>query len=980
MEDVIKVTIGPLVAFFLLTTGRGLKAIQLCKECLIFLDNKERRTPEIVLKPLKTLIYQTMFTAYYLIPDYKNAVKFSKDLLVLYRESGAKNEEGRVTMALAEIHRLQFKYAEAKELLERAVIIRRETGVRKDLAKSYGNLGAVCWSLSEYEKAKECHGKALAIWTEMGDREEEAICYNNLGTVFHSLGENIQAKEYYEKAIAIKMEIGDRGRGAMLYGNLGGVLTSLGEYAKAKECLERAISLTMETGDREQELTLNGKLGCLFMFLGEYVQAKEYHEKALTIALQIGHKKGQASSYGNLGDVFRSLGEYIQAKGYLERALAIRMEIGDRAGEAVDYGNLGTLFMNLGEYIKAKEFYEKALAIRRDIGDRDGEVVDYANLAAVFLFLNKHLIAEEFLDKALSICKEIGEPEQEFRVLLQWTLVKLSQGKVQEAADCLLLTINKSEHLRGFLGNNDQLKISFSDVHHSPYRRLSALFCFQNPKNAVYVLELERSRALADLMASQYSAEREISADPQSWIGIENIMKKESDCTCLYISHYARHVFLWILTASGVIHFRMKTVNECNVHAVLVQDFDDFFSKSFCNFETLPDEKCEDRSLNNVEPNRKFSLEESLPNLRLVEDKDEEYQDPEPEHLFYHKLLIAPVADLLVENEIIIVPERDLYQIPFSALRDKDGKYLSETFRIRVVPSLTTLKLIQDSPADYHSQTGALIVGDPVVGRVLYKGHVENLKPLPCARKEAEMIGRLLGVAPLLGEHATKQAVLQVIHSVSLIHFAAHGNAERGEIALSPVRSTNRIPEEEEYLLTMSEISQVQLRAKLVVLSCCHSGSGQIRAEGVIGIARAFLGSGARSVLVALWALEDSATEQLMRHFYEHLARGESASESLHEAMKWMRCNGYSDVRQWAPFMLIGDNVKFDIEKIRVSSTYHINLCSLKLRFVFVSENRVFLCVYACMLPTRGGWANPNLRLCPTHHGVPCLKFNALPN
>ncbi|XP_078378342.1 tetratricopeptide repeat protein 28-like isoform X2 [Oculina patagonica] len=110
----------------------------------------------------------------------------------------------------------------------------------------------------------------------------------------------------------------------------------------------------------------------------------------------------------------------------------------------------------------------------------------------------------------------------------------------------------------------------------------------------------------------------------------------------------------------------------------------------------------------------------------------------------------------------------------------------------------------------------------------------------------------------------------------------------------------------------MSDISKVQLRAKLVVLSCCHSGRGKIRAEGVVGIARAFLGSGARSVLVALWALEDSATEQLMSRFYEHLAHGESASESLHEAMKWMRENGFPKVADWAPFVLIGDNVTFD--------------------------------------------------------------------
>ena len=49
-----------------------------------------------------------------------------------------------------------------------------------------------------------------------------------------------------------------------------------------------------------------------------------------------------------------------------------------------------------------------------------------------------------------------------------------------------------------------------------------------------------------------------------------------------------------------------------------------------------------------------------------------------------------------------------------------------------------------------------------------------------------------------------------------------------------------------------------------------------------------------------------------MSRFYEHLVRGESASESLHQTMKWMRGNGFSEVRQWAPFMLIGDNVTFD--------------------------------------------------------------------
>ncbi|KAL9986305.1 hypothetical protein ACROYT_G000437, partial [Oculina patagonica] len=141
---------------------------------------------------------------------------------------------------------------------------------------------------------------------------------------------------------------------------------------------------------------------------------------------------------------------------------------------------------------------------------------------------------------------------------------------------------------------------------------LSAFFCFSgNPDNALYVLELARARALADLMATQYSVESEISANPQSWIGIENIMKKESNCVCLYISYYKQDVFLWILKSSGVIYFRRLTVNENIVGAGLVSNLADFFDKSFRNFSILPGESCEDRSLNDVDSNVKSRQEES---------------------------------------------------------------------------------------------------------------------------------------------------------------------------------------------------------------------------------------------------------------------------------------------------------------------------------------------------------------------------------
>ena len=179
------------------------------------------------------------------------------------------------------------------------------------------------------------------------------------------------------------------------------------------------------------------------------------------------------------------------------------------------------------------------------------------------------------------------------------------------------------------------------------------------------------------------------------------------------------------------------------------------------------------------------------------------------------------------------------------------------------------------------------------------------------------MIGEILKVPPLTGEYATKAEVLKRLGSVALVHIAAHCRMETGEIALTPdPERTSAILTKDDYLLTMADVLRVQLRAKLVVLSCCHSGRGEIKEEGVVGIAQAFIGAGARSVLVSLWAIDDQATLKFMRGFYHHLVKGRSASESLSLAMKSLReSNKYSDAKYWAPFVLIGDDVTLEFDQ-----------------------------------------------------------------
>ncbi|CAH3182452.1 unnamed protein product [Porites evermanni] len=852
--------------------------------------------------------YGNLGTVFQSVGQYTKAEEYLQNALVIRKEIGDKEGEASTYGNLGTVFQSVGQHTKAEEYLQKALVISKEIGHKRGEASAYGILGIVFESVGQYTKAEEYLQKALVIRKEIGDKQGEASAYGNLGTVFQSVGQYTKAEKYLQKALVIRKEIGDKKGEASAYGNLGTVFQSVGQYTKAEEYLQKALVIRNEIGDKQGKAAVYGNLGTVFKYVGQYTKAEEYLQKALVIKKEIGDKQGEASDYGNLGTVFISVGQYNKAEEYLQKALVIRKEIGDKQGEACAYANLGTVFQSVGQYTKAEEYLQKALVINKEIGDKTGVGASYLNLGRLCAEFQLTAKSQEFANKALDISYEIGDIEMQFESHLSIALNELvAGGSITEVLRNLHESIQKCEEMHDTLRVKDQFKISFFDEHVSPYLHLCRLLIATGSYyEALYVAELGRSRALTDVLSDKYCVEKGVSVNPQSWIGIENIMNNNALSSCLYVSCFGDYMYFWILKPNKMIVFRQTRLKE-SANKV-------FGNQTFGGSLDLRQDQCEDRSLFSCVSSPlscKQSQSDSFESLRLIEEEEDENHDSKPLTLAVgYTMIVAPVADLLQESEIIIIPDNLLYPIPFAALKDGNRKYLSDTFRIRIVPSLTTLKLIQLSPADYHSKTGALIVGEPDVSDVYYQGKSRQLPPLPWARKEAEMIGRLLGVQPLLGKDATKQAVLERIHSVSLIHVAAHGDDERGEIALSPVSSCET-PHEEDYLLTMAEISQVRLTAKLVVLSCCHSARGQIRAEGIVGIARAFLASGARAVLAALWAVDDEATEWFMNCFYEHLVRGESASESLHQAMKSMRETRFSDVEQWAPFMLIGDNVTF---------------------------------------------------------------------
>ena len=393
--------------------------------------------------------------------------------------------------------------------------------------------------------------------------------------------------------------------------------------------------------------------------------------------------------------------------------------------------------------------------------------------------------------------------------------------------------------------------------------------------DALLTLEQGRARALVDLILSMHDIQEDTTTNFENLSGITSFFADQ------------RQNFLFMATV-------MNSFCLCFIDRLGNLSFKSYFATKFV-FENdgLLSFVCSQSkgvACTEIESEHmECQVPSSLTQKREIEDADGldpplAYNSSVP---FLHQVILSLADELQEDEEIIFVPKGPMFQVPFAALQSEKSEYLADKVRVRLVPSITTLKILQDLPADYHNTREALLVGDPYAPRVKRNGVVERLSRLPGAREEVERIGRLLQTSPLIGRQATRKAVLRKISNVSLIHIAAQGMAERGEIFLAADEPDSEVS----CILTVEDIANVRIRAKLVVLSTCHSALGKMTtAEGIVGIARCFLGCGARSLLVSLWVVKDDVTLAFMTSFYKYLIDHRmSASRALRQAMREMR-------------------------------------------------------------------------------------------
>ncbi len=273
--------------------------------------------------------------------------------------------------------------------------------------------------------------------------------------------------------------------------------------------------------------------------------------------------------------------------------------------------------------------------------------------------------------------------------------------------------------------------------------------------------------------------------------------------------------------------------------------------------------------------------------------------------------LVAPLASRLSAESVVIVPYGPLHQLPFETLIGPRGPLVRE-FELSYLPAASLLRF-RASAAECDPESLRLFaVVDPVTD---YDGDGErDLPSLPGARKEVEGFAWRFGdrTEILAGAAALEPACVEGAGDHNVIHYACHGEFYPTRPWDSPlfVAPGKKTEPRDDGRLRAGEVYGLDLSSScLVTLSGCETGKNEVRpGDDPVSLSTAFLHSGASSLLVSLWKVEDEATAELMKRFYSKwIGEKKSKARALREAKTELSMGAYRHPRQWGAFILIGE-------------------------------------------------------------------------
>jgi CHAT domain-containing protein len=812
--------------------------------------------------------------------------------------------------------------------------------------KISNNLSVVYSYVYKYHKAIEYAKNSIELCILMPDNIAEkynllAIRYNNLALAYAKKSEDEMAIENYDKSIYYSKKTNNNKNLASSYLGVCGVLSNKdfkGAVFNCKKALEIATNMSFDIIMAD---TYNN-LGYLYEGFGDLDSAKYYFLQSAEINEKINRKYDLAIDYLNLTHVYISKQEYDESLRLIEKISEINKDINNE-----QIGMRATFFKSI-IYIDTGRFTDAKSSINNILYNvKKHELTHlfpavYSSLGEIHFGLDEPDSAIFYQKKALYYNRLINNGIDEIPNLAFISKLYLSKDDFVNAKKFYNLSIIKADSIWATIPTH--VRNDFSHTIGIINSELLDIFTKKsNWEEAFWQSEHYNARNLSEQIAQK---EKNIKLSPK-----ENINFSEGSKVCIkYITNKHNIVVIQLRDTSFVGYYFNDTILSTTINIEL----DSIISNKFLSSRSIEPISFYQSDSGNYNQDSKimrfFRYYQNIISQNIsIDNKDKLISISK----ILYKVIFNKLLDLENSNDIYLLPESYLWQLPFETLIMPDGRYLCEKYTIRYAQSLSVLNLLKQrreqrdkNKKDRHEKV--LAVGGAIYNQKNYdsvmtasdlrvlKNYCRNsLKNgeklnqyyqktgyapsnLPGTLEEVREISKIYDDCDTLtGEQANEKTIKGMsaygkLAEYDIVHFATHGLSHQEIPELSAlVLSLNDTTQEDGYL-RMEEIADLKFNARFANLSACETGLGKIyNGEGMVGLTHAFLLAGCDGTCVSLWQVDDKATKTFMTTMYSIAKEQEAPFYEAITLTKRKFINGdfgeeYKKPYYWSAFVYYG--------------------------------------------------------------------------
>jgi CHAT domain-containing protein len=666
--------------------------------------------------------------------------------------------------------------------------------------------------------------------------------------------------------------------------------------------------------------------------VGQYPKSREWIDKGLETVKKLEpslYREGmEASFYRMLGMDFLRLREPKKAVEYIAYSLQVqdsRLSAYKRApttnAEAIRSAYnlklstlyfLGTAYQRAGNVEGAIGAYEKGIAVLKESGLKTQQEINLTyGLGDLYFTQKDYPRALEYLTKTLEMAEKVRNESLTYLASSRIGGIYLATQKPAEAVPYYKKAIDSVESTRSLLESEESRSAFFEDKRGIYGGLVVAYLRTKNFAEAFNYAERARSRAFLDILGSKVQLAKsgtllEQERALQARISVLQAMMGGRDADSpqtpqltkqLAEAQQAYNEFLQSVkkenkeqaSLMSVEPLTLKQVQEMLEPGVTMLEY--FVVSN--GVELWVVEKDRFRFVHI--PMSRQDLVGKVTALRESVFQLGEREKFKASSQELYKLLIEPALQHVRGKELLVIPHDVLHYLPFQALVSAQDKYLIQDYPIYYLSSASLMQFTHEKRRAEGER--ALIMGNPSLGDEAY-----NLR---FAEREAKEVASVYPKSEVyVKEQASKLRAISLSPKNDVLHFAVHAELNEND----PMGSALLLAGvgKDDGRLKVGEIFSLDLKANLVVLSACETGLGKLsNGDELIGLTRAFIYAGTPSIVTTLWKVNDRASYELMREFYQHL-KGGKKSEALRQAqLTTMR--EFPEPFYWAAYQLTGE-------------------------------------------------------------------------